>query len=109
MIKPFTFRSGINSILLLLIFAVSNPVFAQKTKSAVRDLNRIEARGIVQGLSDDELLEEVQRQTFRYFWDFAHPVSGLARDRSKEAYGYGNEVVTTGVTGFGIMSTIVSV
>ena len=109
MIKPFTFRSGINSILLLLIFAVSNPVFAQKTKSAVRDLNRIEARGIVQGLSDDELLEEVQRQTFRYFWDFAHPVSGLARERSNEAYGYGNEVVTTGGTGFGIMSTIVAV
>ncbi len=109
MIKPFSFRSGINSILLLLIFAVSNPVFAQKTKSAVRDLNRIEARGIIQGLSDDELLDEVQRQTFRYFWNFAHPVSGLARERSNEAYGYGNEVVTTGGTGFGIMSTIVAV
>lgn len=109
MIKPFTFRSRINSILILLIFAVSNPVFAQKTKSAVSDLNRIEARGIIQGLTDDELLDEVQRQTFRYFWNFAHPVSGLARERSNEAYGYGNEVVTTGGTGFGIMSTVVAV
>ncbi|KAF0200817.1 MAG: hypothetical protein FD170_3193 [Bacteroidetes bacterium] len=109
MIKPFTFRSRINSILILLILAVSNPVFAQKTKSAVRDLNHIEARGIIQGLSDDELLDEVQRQTFRYFWNFAHPVSGLARERSNQAFGYGDEVVTSGGTGFGIMSTVVAV
>jgi hypothetical protein len=59
-------------------------------------------------LSDSALLDLVQQQTFRYFWDFAHPVSGLARERSNEAYGYGNEVVTTGGTGFGVMSTIVA-
>ena len=47
-------------------------------------------------LSDDALLERVQRQTFRYFWEFAHPVSGLARERSNLAFGYGPEVVTTG-------------
>ena len=33
-------------------------------------------------LSDSALLDLVQKQTFRYFWDFAHPVSGLARERS---------------------------
>ena len=33
-------------------------------------------------LDDTALLELVQRQTFRYFWDFGHPVSGLSRDRS---------------------------
>jgi len=33
-------------------------------------------------LSDAELLDAVQRRTFRYFWDFGHPVSGLARERS---------------------------
>ena len=27
-------------------------------------------------LSDDELMTLVQKQTFRYFWDFAHPESG---------------------------------
>ena len=31
-----------------------------------------------------------------YFWDFAHPTSGLARERSNQAFGYGPEVVTTG-------------
>ena len=34
-------------------------------------------------LSDDALLDLVQRQTFRFFWDGAHPVSGLALDRCR--------------------------
>ena len=37
-----------------------------------------------------------QRQTFRYFWDFAHPVSGLARERSNVMPHYGHEAVATG-------------
>lgn len=63
---------------------------------------------IKKDLTDDQLLDLVQKQTFRYFWDFAHPVSGMARERSNEAFDYGNEVVTTGGTGFGIMATIVA-
>jgi len=59
-------------------------------------------------LSDSALLELTQRQTFRYFWDFAHPVSGLARERSNKSYDYGDEVVTTGGSGFGIMAIIVA-
>ena len=59
-------------------------------------------------LSDSALLDLVQRQTFRYFWDFAHPVSGMARERSN-IINYGHETVTTGGTGFGIMSLIVAV
>ena len=58
-------------------------------------------------LDDEALLELVQRQTFRYFWDFAHPVSGLARERSNLAFGYGPEVVTTGGSGFGAMALVV--
>ncbi|MBV4357723.1 glucoamylase family protein [Pinibacter aurantiacus] len=59
-------------------------------------------------LSDSALLDLVQKQTFRYFWDFGHPVSGLARERSNRSYDYGDEVVTTGGSGFGIMSIIVA-
>ena len=55
-------------------------------------------------ISDEELLTLVQRQTFKYFWDFGHPVSGMARERSTS----GN-TVTTGGTGFGIMAMIVAV
>ena len=30
-------------------------------------------------IPDEDLLTLVQKQTFKYFWDYAHPVSGLAR------------------------------
>ena len=56
-------------------------------------------------ISDDSLLTLVQRQTFKYFWDFGHPTSGMARERSNGD----NNVVTTGGTGFGIMGILVAV
>lgn len=57
-------------------------------------------------LSDDALLELVQRQTFKYFWDFAHPHCGAIRERSNENY---TDVITSGGTGFGLMTIIVAV
>lgn len=65
--------------------------------------------GQIRKLSDSALLDQVQRQTFRYFWDFGHPVSGMARERSNTSFHYGNEVVTTGGSGFGIMAIVVAV
>jgi hypothetical protein len=59
-------------------------------------------------LDDDALLDLVQRQTFRYFWEFAHPVSGLARERSDLRPDYGLETVTTGGSGFGVMAILVA-
>ena len=55
-------------------------------------------------LSDSALLDLVQQQTFKYFWNFGHPVSGMARERNTSA-----DVVTTGGTGFGVMSIIVGI
>lgn len=60
-------------------------------------------------LRDDELLDLVQRRTLRYFWDFAHPVSGLARERSNATPGCGANIVTTGGTGFGVMAIVAGV
>jgi hypothetical protein len=58
-------------------------------------------------LSDDALLDRVQRQTLRYFWDFGHPASGMARERSNPVPGYDfRDTVTTGGSGFGIMAMI---
>jgi len=56
-------------------------------------------------LDDAALLELVQRQTFRYFWDFGHPVSGLSRDRNNG----GPDEVTSGGTGFGVMAILVAI
>jgi hypothetical protein len=55
-----------------------------------------------------ELLERVQRQTFGYFWDFAHPLSGLARDRNNPTNPKGLDIVVTGGSGFGVMAIIVA-
>jgi len=51
---------------------------------------------------DSILLDSVQAATFRYFWDYGHPVSGMARER----FGSG-DIVTTGGSGFGIMAILV--
>lgn len=55
-------------------------------------------------LTDEELLTKVQEQTFKYFWDFGHPVSGLSRERNTS----GN-TVTSGGSGFGLMAIIVGI
>lgn len=54
--------------------------------------------------TDDELLDMVQQYTFRYFYDFAHPVSGLARERNTSG-----DVVTSGGSGFGIMALLTGI
>jgi hypothetical protein len=55
-------------------------------------------------VSDEALLTLVQKQTFKYFWDFAHPVSGLARERNSSG-----DVVTSGGSGFGIMTIPIAI
>jgi hypothetical protein len=87
----------------LLLLVIIEPAYCQQKNAATE---KKQARPL--NLSDSGLLDLVQRQTFRYFWDFAHPVSGMARERSNTDAGYGHETVTTGGTGFGIMSVIVA-
>lgn len=55
-------------------------------------------------ISDSLLLDLVQKQTFRYFWEFGHPTSGMARERNSSG-----DVVTTGGTGFGVMAILVAI
>ena len=60
-------------------------------------------------LSDDALLDLAQRQTFAFFWDGAHPVSFLARDRTGLDTDRDDDLVSTGGCGFGVMAIIVAV
>ena len=55
-------------------------------------------------ISDDSLLTLVQKKTFDYFWSYAHPTSGLARERLNSG-----DIVTTGGSGFGIMGIPVAI
>src|ERR1035438_5773852 len=120
-------RSFPTIILLLSIITA----FSQKKNTATKFLSKgsIAPVGIIKNISDSALLDIVQRQTFRFFWHGAHPVSGLARERDNtvkaEYYwdyineaddepnlskgAFGPEACAIGGTGFGIMSTIVAV
>ncbi len=117
--------------LIIITFLFSATCFAQKKNktAAATYPDSIAPVGIIKDLSDSALLDVVQRQTFRFFWHYAHPVSGLARERStpvradfywdfiNEAYDepnfgkgiFGSEDCAIGGTGFGIMATIVAV
>ncbi|MEM7571746.1 MAG: glucoamylase family protein [Bacteroidota bacterium] len=57
--------------------------------------------GTTFAMTDEQLLDMVQAYTLRYFYDFGHPVSGLARERNT------TNTVTSGGSGFGIMALIV--
>jgi hypothetical protein len=56
-------------------------------------------------ISDNALLDLIQQQTFKYFWDYGHPVSGLARERSNAT----PETVTSGGSGFGVMAIVTAI
>ncbi|MDE3145640.1 MAG: beta-glucosidase, partial [Bacteroidota bacterium] len=113
-------------IIILLNLCCSIFLFAQKNNGYP---NSIASVGIIKNISDSALLDIIQRQTFRYFWHYAHPVSGLARERSNTVkaeyywdyineaddepnlskHTFGPEACAIGGSGFGIMSTIVAV
>jgi hypothetical protein len=55
------------------------------------------------GMSDDELLTMLQEECFRYYYEGAHPDSGMMRENLP-----GNDrVVATGASGFGVMALVV--
>jgi hypothetical protein len=111
------------------LFILSATITAQKINFKDGYPNRVNPIGIVKNIPDSTLLEIVQRQTFRYFWHYAHPVSGLARERDvavkaqyywdyiNEAWDepnlskgiFGSEDCAIGGTGMGILSTVVAV
>jgi hypothetical protein len=52
---------------------------ASRNRAAVSGVSTASAASL-STLPEEELLEAVQRQTFNFFWEGAHPQSGLALD-----------------------------
>jgi hypothetical protein len=85
----------------------------QKTKKRKEKNRKILGKGpwstIVEGRSrrstPAQFMTEVQAASFRYFYDYAHPVSGLAREGSHRGY----DLVAIGVSGFGLFNLGVGV
>lgn len=63
-------------------------------------------------LSNEALLDTIQRATFNYFWYGAEPNSGMAPERINISGVYpmkDKSVVTTGGSGFGLMAILVGI
>ncbi|MBI6116025.1 glucoamylase family protein [Salegentibacter maritimus] len=76
-----------------------------ESKKEEKDLNKNKTLSI----SKEELLDTVQKQTLKYFWDYAEPNSGMARERYHPDGEYPKNdahVVTTGGSGFGLMAIV---
>ena len=101
MLKIATFYS-------LMLLTVGSSCTKSSTAETPPDNNSADTcpalENYVENLSDSALLDKVQQQTVKYFWDFAEPTSGMARERNSS----GN-TVTTGGSGFGIMAIIAGV
>jgi hypothetical protein len=51
---------------------------------------------------DDALLDEVEKACFLYFWEQAHPDTGLVKDRSRANSSDSTIVASIAATGFGL-------
>src|SRR6266478_2805457 len=63
------------------------------------------ASATTRSMTDDELLTMLQEACFRYYWEGAHPDSGMIRENLPGD----DRIVATGASGFGIMALVVGV
>jgi hypothetical protein len=92
-------RATFSVLCLSLLLLLSNGICYAQTQS-------------IKKLTDTQLLDLVEKQTFQYFWDGAEPVSGLARERYHVDGNYpenDKDVVATGAAGFGVMSVLAAI
>jgi hypothetical protein len=81
----------------------SYKIYALNSQGAYLETTETKNARLV-NFKDDDYLDMVQEYTFRYFWDFAHPKSGMARERNTS----GN-LVTSGGSGMGIMGILTGI
>lgn len=92
-------------LLILLCFCIS--CSCSKTVDPVTEPDPIV---IVPDIPENELLDQVEKDALKYFWDFAQTNSKLARERYHvEDTGNDANIVATGGSGFGIMTILVGI
>tara|TARA_R110002126_G_scaffold291587_1_gene453974 strand:+ start:10739 stop:12103 length:1365 start_codon:yes stop_codon:yes gene_type:complete len=84
----------------LIVFLVGFTFFSCDNKKSAKKTS------VSKEIAFKALLDTVQSNTFKYFWDFAEPISGMARERShKDAFeGKSRNIITIGGSGLGISS-----
>lgn len=103
-IKPTTALSSFKSFTITISNLKSESGFLLKDPVSLNLKTGVDLTDKFPIITDDELLTLVQKQTFKYFWDFGHPVSGLARERDSSG-----DLVTSGGSGFGVMAILVGI
>lgn len=103
-------------LLLSVLFTTScfTACSGQDSPSAPKDnvVTKPEGWKVYDNLSDNQLMDTIQYYSMQYFWDGAEPNSGLGRERIMLSGIYPNDdahIVTTGGSGFGLMSLLVGV
>lgn len=82
----------------------SNVIYRIVATASGKESAPTETTSEIKDFSDDELLDMVQRYTFRYFWEGAHQTTGMALERSN-----GNgRTAASGATGMGLLAMIVA-
>jgi len=95
----------LTAILLSIFSCKNNTKNKENSELAIANNTKVE-------LTENQLLDTIQYQTFNYFWDGAEPNSGMARERLHMDDVYPTSpknTVTTGGTGFGLMAILVGV
>lgn len=93
------------AILLSIFSCKNNTKNKENSELAIANNTKVE-------LTENQLLDTIQYQTFNYFWDGAEPNSGMARERIHLDENHSSSpknTVTTGGTGFGLMAILVGV
>lgn len=104
-IQPSIALSGISKYTVTVPVSLASQTGGNLTAGAVVNITTaIDSTDKFPQISDSALLTLIQQQTFKYFWDFGHPISGMARERNSSG-----DVVTTGGTGFGIMAMLAGI
>ncbi|MBI5384807.1 MAG: hypothetical protein HZA90_08965 [Verrucomicrobia bacterium] len=58
--------------------------------------------------ADDRFLEDLERTTFRFFWECADPRTGLVKDRSRATEPDAREIASIAATGFGLTALCIA-
>lgn len=100
------------TLLSITLFAVLTGTSLLSIAQTARKITYNPDLTIKKGLTDQQLLNLVEKQTFQYFWDGAEPNSGLARERYHVDGDYllnDKDVVATGAAGFGVMAIVAAI
>ncbi len=96
----------------LLSFSIISLSVLLSCKNAQVANSNTDNKTISKNLTDSQLMDKVQSDALKYFWDFAEPNSYLGRERYHEDNIYPDNdkhVITTGGSGFGLMTILVGV